>query len=103
MYLKLSVAGHLMVFVARTRGAFWTERPSKVLLGAVLGTQLLATLIVVYGLFMPAIGWAWAGAIWAYAAVWLFIADGAKLLTYKLLEGTRSLSAPVREQLESTV
>jgi H+-transporting ATPase len=102
MYLKLSVAGHLMVFVARTRGPFWTIRPSKILLAAVLGTQMLATLIVVYGVFMPAIGWGWAATVWAYAAVWLFIADGAKLLTYRVLERESRSWIPVEEHVEST-
>ncbi|MGN6627041.1 MAG: plasma-membrane proton-efflux P-type ATPase, partial [Tepidisphaeraceae bacterium] len=38
MYLKLSVAGHLTIFVTRTRGPFWSIRPAKVLLVAVVGT-----------------------------------------------------------------
>ena len=32
MYLKLSVAGHLTIFVTRTRGPFWSTRPAPVLL-----------------------------------------------------------------------
>jgi hypothetical protein len=28
MYLKLSVAGHLTIFVTRTRGPFWSTRPA---------------------------------------------------------------------------
>ena len=50
IYLKLSVAGHLTVFVARTRGRFWSIRPAPVLLLAVIGTQVVATFIAVYGL-----------------------------------------------------
>ncbi|HXH86370.1 MAG TPA: plasma-membrane proton-efflux P-type ATPase, partial [Nitrospira sp.] len=56
MYLKLSVAGHMTVFVTRTRGPFWSIAPAPVLFGAVVGTQLVATLIAVYGLFMPSLG-----------------------------------------------
>ncbi|MGA9626376.1 MAG: plasma-membrane proton-efflux P-type ATPase, partial [Bryobacteraceae bacterium] len=67
MYLKLSVAGHLTIFVTRTRGPFWSTRPAPVLFFAVVGTQLVATLIAVYGLFMPPIGWGWALAVWGYA------------------------------------
>ena len=48
MYLKLSLAGHLTVFLTRTRGPFWSIRPAPVLFAAVVGTQLLATLIAVY-------------------------------------------------------
>ncbi len=43
MYLKLSVAGHLTIFLTRTRGPFWSIRPAKILWGAVLGTQIVAT------------------------------------------------------------
>ena len=32
MYLKLSVAGHLTIFLTRTRGPFWSIRPAKILL-----------------------------------------------------------------------
>ena len=85
MYLKLSVAGHLTVFVARTRGPFWSIKPAKILLIAVIGTQVLATCIAVYGLAMSPIGWTWAGVVWGYALVWFFIADGVKLLAYKIL------------------
>ena len=60
MYLKLSVAGHLTIFLTRTRGPFWSIRPARILWIAVLGTQTLATLIAVYGLFMTPLGWGWA-------------------------------------------
>ena len=54
MYLKLSVAGHLTIFLTRTRGPFWSIRPARILWMAVLGTQTVATLIAVYGLFHDA-------------------------------------------------
>ena len=65
MYLKLSVAGHLTIFLTRTRGPFWSIRPARILWAAVLGTQIVATLIAVYGLFMTPLGWRWAGFVWA--------------------------------------
>ena len=34
MYLKLSVAGHLTIFLTRTRGPFWTIRPANILWGS---------------------------------------------------------------------
>ena len=40
MYLKLSVAGHLTIFLTRTRGPFWSIRPARILWIAVLGTQI---------------------------------------------------------------
>jgi magnesium-transporting ATPase (P-type) len=57
MYLKLSVAGHLTIFLTRTRGPFWSIRPARILWVGVLGTQIVATLIAVYRLFMTPLGW----------------------------------------------
>ena len=57
IYLKLSVAGHLTVFVARTKGHFWSVKPAKPLLFAVIATQVVATIITVYGILLPAMGW----------------------------------------------
>jgi len=86
MYLKLSVAGHLTVFLTRTRGPFWSIRPARVLLIAVLGTQAIATFIAVYGLFMTPLGWGWAAAVWGYALAWFLINDRIKLLAYRILD-----------------
>ena len=85
MYLKFSVAGHLTVFVARTKGPFWSVKPAWILLLAVIGTQIVATLIAVYGLFMPPLGWAYAGIVWGYALVMFIIQDRVKLFGYRVL------------------
>ena len=86
MYLKLSVAGHLTLFVARTRGRLWSYRPATVLLVAVLGTQLLATAIAVSGLFMTPLSWQLAALAWGYAIVWILMLDQVKLWAYAWLE-----------------
>lgn len=86
MYLKLSVAGHLTIFLTRTRGPFWSIRPAPILLLAVFGTQLVATLIAVYGVFMTPLGWGWALMVWGYALAWFFINDLAKLAAYRIFD-----------------
>ncbi|MGA8248583.1 MAG: plasma-membrane proton-efflux P-type ATPase [Nocardioides sp.] len=86
MYLMLSVAGHLTIFLTRTRGPFWSIRPARILLIAVLGTQALATLIAVYGIFMTPLGWKWAAFVWGYALVWFLLSDRIKLLAYRILD-----------------
>ena len=86
MYLKLSVAGHLTIFLARTRGPFWSIRPARILWVAVLGTQTLATLIAVYGFFMTPLGWGWALFVWGYALAWFIVNDRVKLLAYKIFD-----------------
>jgi H+-transporting ATPase len=86
IYLKLSVAGHLTIFVTRTRENFWKHRPSNALLFAVIITQIIATFIATYGIFMQPIGWKLAGIVWIYAIVWFLIADFTKLFVYKIME-----------------
>jgi len=90
MYLLLSVAGHLTIFLTRTRGPLWSIRPARILWMAVLGTQAIATLIAVYGLFMAPLGWRLAGLVWAYALVWALVTDRVKLLGYRILDSTKA-------------
>ena len=100
MYLKLSVAGHLTIFLTRTRKSFRSTRPARILLLAVFGTQTIATLIAVYGLFMAPLGWGWALFVWAYALVWFLLNDQAKLLAYRIFDwfGAKTLAPQVISQ-----
>ncbi len=90
MYLKLSVAGHLTIFLTRTRGPFWSIRPARILWIAVLGTQIVATLIAVYGVFMTPLGWRWAGFVWVYALAWFLLNDRVKLLAYRIFDPVKA-------------
>ncbi|MET3808474.1 H+-transporting ATPase [Nakamurella sp. UYEF19] len=94
MYLMLSVAGHLTIFLTRTRGPFWSIRPARILLLAVLGTQTIATLIAVYGLFMTPLGWGWAAFVWGYALIWALASDRIKLLAYRIFDPIRTTADP---------
>ena len=93
MFLMLSVAGHLTIFLTRTRGPFWSIRPARILWMAVLGTQIVATLIAVNGLFMQPLGWGWAAFVWAYAVIWALVSDRIKLLAYRILDPPHDLRA----------
>lgn len=86
IYLKLSVAGHLALFVARTKGPFWSIRPAKPVLLAVILTQFTATIITVYGLLLPAMGWNLAALVWGYALVMFLVQDFLKVRFYRLLD-----------------
>lgn len=96
IFLKLAVAGHLTLFVTRTKGPFYKKPyPAPVLLWSAVATKVLATLFVVYplGLITP-MSWANVGFVWAYCIVWIFIEDWAKMAMYRHLEhrGIRSHS-----------
>jgi H+-transporting ATPase len=97
MYLKLSVAGHLTIFLTRTRGPFWSIRPAPILLLAVVGTQILATFIAVYGFnIITPIGWGWAGFVWCYAIICALLTDPIKLLAYHIIDAM-ALARPITQ------
>ena len=88
IFLKLAVAGHLTIFVTRARGHLWEKPyPSSLLLWSAIITKVLATLVVVYGIFVTPIGWKLAGLIWSYALVWMLIIDEAKVMVLRRMEG----------------
>ncbi|MBN2349734.1 MAG: plasma-membrane proton-efflux P-type ATPase [Bacteroidales bacterium] len=89
IYLKLSVAGHLTVFVARTKGHFWSVKPSKSLLFAVITTQIVATLIVIFGFLLPALSWKLALFVWGYALIAFIITDFLKVQAYKMFDHSK--------------
>jgi H+-transporting ATPase len=91
IFLKLAVAGHLTIFITRTRGPFWSIRPSAILLWSAIVTKVIATVAAVYGWFMVPIGWPWALLVWGYALAWFFVNDGIKLAAYRVIDPQTTL------------
>ncbi|MDD4886359.1 MAG: plasma-membrane proton-efflux P-type ATPase [Thiomonas sp.] len=88
IFLKLAISGHLTLFVARSKKAFWKKPwPSPALLWSAILTKALATLFVVFpmGLIAP-ISWSAVGLIWVYCVFWAFVEDQAKLAVYRHLD-----------------
>ncbi len=80
IFLKLVVAGHSTLLIARNRDRFWKKPyPSKPLLLAVLGTDLIATILAGFGILLPSLGWKLVGFVWLYAIIWMFINDFVKV------------------------
>ncbi|MDE1853216.1 MAG: plasma-membrane proton-efflux P-type ATPase [Thaumarchaeota archaeon] len=92
--LKLAVAGHLTLFVARTKGPFWSIRPGKFLFLAVVLTKVVATVITVYGILLPSIGWNLAALVWGYALIWFVAQDFLKVQFYKLIDRRQGADNP---------
>ena len=66
MYLMLSVAGHLTIFQTRTRGPWLVHTPGVDPVGGGIGTQVVATLIAVYGAWLVTpLGWSMRGSFGA--------------------------------------
>jgi H+-transporting ATPase len=85
VFLKLAVAGHLTIYLARTgQQHFWEHPyPSLSLFGTAEITQLVATVIAVYGILVTPIGWSLALLVWVYALVSFLINDQVKVLLFR--------------------
>ncbi|MFH1874695.1 MAG: plasma-membrane proton-efflux P-type ATPase [Pseudomonadota bacterium] len=86
IFLKLAVAGHLTIFMTRTRGPFWSIKPGAALFWSAVITKLLATLVAVYGFYITPIGWKLALFVWGYALAELIVTDALKVWMYKVLD-----------------
>jgi H+-transporting ATPase len=86
IFLKLVVAGHLTMFVTRNSGHFWSVRPSGIFFWSVILTDIFATLLVVFGIFLTPIGWGLAALVWGYSLIAFVIEDQMKIYFFKILE-----------------
>ncbi|MCU7960070.1 MAG: plasma-membrane proton-efflux P-type ATPase [gamma proteobacterium symbiont of Bathyaustriella thionipta] len=87
VFLKMAVAGHLVLFVARNKGHFW-ERPwpAPIMLWSAVITKLAATLLAAYGFgLITPISWPEIALIWGYSIVSAFITDIVKVSVYRHL------------------
>jgi H+-transporting ATPase len=87
IFLKLAVAGHMTVYLARTgENHFWIRPlPAGALFWTTEITQLVGTVFAVYGVFMNPIGWQLAGTVWIYALAFFLVNDFIKVRFYRLL------------------
>jgi H+-transporting ATPase len=94
IFLKLLVAGHLTIYVARNPGWVWDRPwPNWRLFVTTETTQVLGTLAAVYGWFVVPIGWDYALLVWGYALLWLPLENLAKILVYRLIGHRTKISA----------
>ncbi|WVZ55730.1 hypothetical protein U9M48_006354 [Paspalum notatum var. saurae] len=91
MYLQVSIISQALIFVTRSRGLSFLERPGALLICAFIVAQLVATLIAVHATIgfasISAIGWRWAGAIWLYSLVFYVPLDLIKIAVRYILSG----------------
>ncbi len=92
IFAKMVVAGHGTIYNTRTTDWFFKKPyPSWLLFGATFSTRVLGTLMAVYGIFVPAVGWTWGGIVWAYALTWFVFNDIVKVYFYRHLIKGNSL------------
>ncbi|MCL5011985.1 MAG: HAD-IC family P-type ATPase [Patescibacteria group bacterium] len=85
-FLKLTVSGHALIFVAHTKERWFKFLPSKEVIIATLGTQVIATALAISGFLMPSkISWVAAVLVWAWALFWMQVTEYMKDLQNKII------------------
>lgn len=78
-FLKLTIGGHMLIYVAHTKERWWKFLPSRPVIMATTLTQALATVLALTGLFMGGpISWQWAVAVWLWAFFWMQVSELVK-------------------------
>jgi H+-transporting ATPase len=85
IFLKMAVAGHLTLFVARNKGFFLKKPyPAPIMIWSGIVTKLLGTLLAAYGFgLITPIRWTEIALIWGYSITWAFLTDWAKICVYR--------------------
>ncbi len=86
IFLKLTIAGYLDIFMGRTRSFFWSLKPGGLLVVSGILTRLLATGLALAGWFIPAISWQLVLLVWGWSIMELLVTDPLKVWVYKILD-----------------
>ncbi|XP_075663902.1 ATPase 10, plasma membrane-type isoform X2 [Castanea sativa] len=91
VYLQVSIISQALIFVTRSQGWSFLERPGTLLMCAFVLAQLVATVIAVYANIsfasISGIGWGWAGVIWLYSLIFYIPLDIIKFTVRYALSG----------------
>jgi H+-transporting ATPase len=85
IYLQVAQISQALIFITRSHGFFFMERPSFALLGAFCLAQLISSIIAAYGDWgftqVEGISGGWIGIVWIWNIIW-FLPMGASLPSY---------------------
>lgn len=84
-FLKLTVGGHMLIYVAHTKERWYKFLPSATVIWATSLTQLVATTFTIAGIFMHGISWWLALAVWIWAFFWMQVSEGVKWFDQKFI------------------
>ncbi|KAF9788221.1 plasma membrane H+-transporting ATPase [Thelephora terrestris] len=82
VYLQVAIISQALIFVTRSHGFFFMERPSAALFFAFCVAQLVSSIIAAYGDWgftkIRAISGAWIGIVWVWNIIWFLPLDLVK-------------------------
>ena len=87
VFLKMAVAGHLVLFAARAKEHMWKRPwPAPIMVWSAVITKLAATLLAAYGFgLITPISWPEIALIWGYSIISALMTDFVKVQVYRRL------------------
>jgi H+-transporting ATPase len=88
VFLKMAVAGHLVLFTARSKDHFWKRPwPAPVMVWSALLTKVAATFLAAYGFgLITPIHWPDIAFIWGYSILSATVTDFVKVQVYRQMQ-----------------
>jgi H+-transporting ATPase len=79
VYLQVAIISQALIFVTRSHGFFFMERPSFALMGAFCIAQLISSIIAAYAnwgfTYIQGISGGWIGIVWVWNIIWFLPLD----------------------------
>ncbi len=82
-FLKLTISGHMLIYVAHTKERWWKFLPSREVIWATSTTQLVGTAMAYFGLLMNKAPLSWIIFIWIWALAWTQVSELMKFILEK--------------------
>ena len=79
-FLKLTVSGHMLIYVAHTKERWWRYLPAGSVILATSATQIVATALAIGGILVAPIPVALAAFVWIWAFFWMQVSEIVKAL-----------------------
>ncbi|KAF8983025.1 hypothetical protein BGZ46_000105 [Entomortierella lignicola] len=83
MYLHISSAPHFVIFSTRLSGYFWENLPSPIFALVIIGTQIIALLMVIFGGLTPKVPAGQAIVVLLISFIYFIILDVVKVQLFK--------------------
>ena len=100
-FLQLAVSGHILIYMAHTEERWWKFLPSKQVMIATIGTQLVATAFAVSGIFVTKISLLYAALVWGWSLFFMQFMDASKVRWLRRQAKKEAASAAAAAEKES--
>lgn len=104
IYLQVAIISQALIFVTRSHGWFFMERPSVALMAAFCIAQTIASLLAVFGNLafsnVQGIPVSWVGVAWVWNIIWYLPLDLIKFATRAVIKKYRSRQSAKRAPAE---